>query len=182
MKKLILGGMNIFLTLTISIGLTVFGTTEGWAQQKKKVSYKWTAADAEYTKQYTIDVSDDHQIRIFEIHRTFPKNPPFFECVKVLEEWMRGGSDYIDLNGRWWGHGQYVLENGDKIYYWADGTSQSITNPDGTKKSTTIAVKHLGGGTGKFSTIVGVLRHKATFDPKAGFNKGQCEGEYWIDK
>jgi hypothetical protein len=180
-KKLIFGSISIFLTLFISVGLTVFGVAEGWTQQKKKISLKAAAENSKYTKQYSIDVSANHQIRIFELHRTFPKDPPMFEGVKVVEEWQRGNSNYVDLNGRWWAHGEYVMENGDKIYYWADGLSQTITSPDGTKNSICTAVKNLGGGTGKFSTIQGILRHRADFDPKNNFNEAYDEGEYWIE-
>lgn len=182
MKKSTFSVLSILLAVIVSAGITLFGVTEGWAQQKKKVSFRSAAENSRYTKQYSIDVSANHQIRIFELHRTFPKNPPEFEGVKVKEEWLRGSSDYADLNGRLWAHGEYIMENGDKINYWFDGISQTITNPDGTKTSTASAVKHLGGGTGKFSTIQGTLRHKATFDPKANINEGQDEGEYWLEK
>jgi hypothetical protein len=183
MGKLSFGGLSGLLAVVVIAGLTLFGVAEGQGlQQKKKVSYQWTSADAKYTKQYSIDVSPNHQIRILELHFTFPKNPPVFEGVKVMEEWMRGTSDYVDINGRFSVHGEYVMENGDKIYYWADGISQTITNPDGTRKSTGTGVKHLGGGTGKFSAIRGTLRYKKDFDPKTGFHEGQCEGEYWMEK
>ncbi len=178
MKRSDFRGLSILLAVIVSAGLTLFGAAEGWGEQKKKVSYKWAAADAKYTKQYSIDVSADHQIRIFEFHVTFPSDPPKFEGVRVREEQVKGGSDYVDLNGWWWAHGEYVMENGDKIYYWADGIAQT----DGTKKSIGTGVKHLGGGTGKFSSIRGTLRDKTSFDPQKGFHEGQSEGEYWMEK
>ncbi len=98
MKRLSSGSLSIFLAVVIGLGLTLSGITEGWGQEKK-VSYKWGAADAKYTKQYSVDVSANHQIRIFEFHRTFPENPPVFEGVGVKEEWARGSSDYVDGNG-----------------------------------------------------------------------------------
>jgi len=178
MKKTIFGNISISIAVVV-VALILFGATAGWAEQRR-VSYKWPAANANYTKQYTIDVDTSHQLRIFELRFSFPENPPMFDGVKVKEEWLRGSSDYVNLNGRVSGHGEFIMENGDKIYYWADGVSQTIMNPDGTKKSTSTMTKHVGGGTGKFISISGVLRHKAIFDPKTGFNEGENEGEYWM--
>ncbi|MDO8281775.1 MAG: hypothetical protein Q7U10_04010 [Thermodesulfovibrionia bacterium] len=182
MKKSTVIVLSILLAVIMSAGIALFGATEGWAQQKKKVSFRSAAENSKYTKQYTIDVSANHQIRIFELHRTFPNNPPEFEGVKVKEEWLRGSSDYIDLNGSLRAYGEYIMENGDKINYEFDGISQTITNPDGTKTSTASAVKHLDGGTGKFSAIQGALRHKAIFDLNANINEAQDEGEYLMVK
>ena len=73
MKKLIFGSISIFLTLIMSIGLTVFGITEGWTQQKKQILFKAAAENSKYTKQYSIDVSANHQIRIFKLTVHFPR-------------------------------------------------------------------------------------------------------------
>ncbi len=179
MKKLSFRGLGILSAVIVSAGIMLFGVTDGWGQQEKKVSYEWTPADAKYTRQHSIDVSPNHQVRIFELHFNFPKNPPVFEGIKVKEEWMRGSSDYVDLNGRWQAHGEYVLENGDKIYYRADGVCQ---NPGGGGKARSTAVFHLGGGTGKFSSIRGTMRYTADIDPGKGFNEGHVEGKYWMEK
>ncbi len=177
MKKMTSRSLGILLTFIIGIGLAAYGIAEG-AEQRKMVFYKWTAADAKYTKQYSIDVSADHEIRIFELRRTFPENPPVFEGVRVKEEWSRGSSDYVDGNGRWWAHGEYVLENGDRLYYWADGIAQNA----GTGNVAGTGVMHLGGGTGKFSAIRGALRYKSALEIPKGFNEGQVEGEYWMER
>jgi len=184
MKTLVLKGIRMLLAITIGAGLTVFGISEGWAQEKRKISYKWSAENTKYTQQHVIDIGDipGHQIRIYEIHRTWPDNPPAFDNVRVKEEGLRGHSDYIDINGRSAGYYYYVLENGDKIFARFDGTSQTIVKPDGSKKSTFTAVITLTEGTGKFRGIRGMARYTAIFDSKAGLNEGQVEGEYWIEK
>ena len=103
MNTLISKGQGILLAIIVGATLATFGFSEGWAQQKHKISGKLRAANTKYTQQYVIDVGDvpGHQIRIFEIHRTFPKDPPAFEGVRTVEEWVRGFSDYTDGNG--WG-------------------------------------------------------------------------------
>jgi hypothetical protein len=163
----------------------MFLTASGaWAQEKHKISYRSPAELSKYTQQHAIDVGDvpGHQVRINEIHRTYPKDLLTFEGVSVVEEWNRGYSDYIDINGHAWGYGIYILENGDKIFTRLDGTSQTSLNPDGSKKSTYTGTWVLTGGTGNFRGIRGTLRATARFDPKTGFNEGQVEGEYWIEK
>ena len=182
MKVSILKRAN--LVLTLSAALTLFGIAEAWAQQKHQISYKNQGENTKYVQQHTIDVGDvsGHQVRIYEIHTTFPKDPPVFEGMRVVESWGRGYSDYIDINGRHWGYGILVLENGDKIFTRNDGSSQTIVNPDGAKKSTATGVTTLTGGTGKFRGIQGTLRYITIFDPKAGLNEGQTEGAYWIEK
>src|SRR5271163_1294508 len=46
--------------------------------QYQRVSFKPSAANSKYTQHYNIDVGDaaGHQVRVFEIHRTFPSNAP----------------------------------------------------------------------------------------------------------
>ncbi len=162
--------------------LILVGSTDVFGQQTKSISFKAEAGNSKYTKQYSIDVDAHRQFRIFELHRTFPSHPPVIEGVRVKEESLWGHSDYVDLNGTWSGPGQYVMENGDKIYYWADGASRSTTSADGSRKGISTCVKHLNGGTGKFSTIRGNLIETANFDPAQNFNEAQDEGEYYMEK
>ena len=184
MKVLILKGTRLLLILTVGAALTLLGIPGAWAQQKHQISFKTHGENTKYPEQHTIDVGDvpGHQVRIYEIHTTFPKDPPVFEGVRVVESWNRGYSDYIDINGRHWAYGIYVLENGDKIFTRNDGSSQTIVNPEGAKKSTATGVVTLTGGTGQFRGIQGTLRYINIFDPKAGLNEGQTEGTYWLEK
>jgi hypothetical protein len=181
MKTFIRNGMIVLIALT---GLIAFGSTAGWGQEKHKISFKSLAANTKYTQQHAIDVGDmpGHQVRVYELHRTFPTNPPMFEGVKVVESWTRGLTDYVDLNGRVSGYTVWVLENGDKIFSQLDGTSQTTVNPDGSKRSVASTVLRLTGGTGKFLKIQGLLRQTSIFDPVAGLNEQQGEGEYWMEK
>ena len=184
MKTLNFKGISLLLAITLGVTLPLFSISEGWAQEKHKISYKLPAELSKFTQQHVLDVGDvpGHQVRILEVHRTFPKDLLVVEGVRVVEEWVRGYSDDIDINGPAWGYGIYVLENGDKIFTRSHGTSPSVVHPDGSKKNTFTGVITLAGGTGKFRGILGTLRTTTIFDPKAGVIEGQWEGEYWIEK
>jgi hypothetical protein len=58
------------------IGLCATGIAA--AQEKQRISYKVSAANTKYTQQLFIDVGDapGHQVRVFELHRTYPVNRP----------------------------------------------------------------------------------------------------------
>src|SRR6266576_6469791 len=138
----------------ISLGLALtpicFSTVS--AQERCKVSEEATAAKSTYTQQHVLDVSDvsGHQIRVFELHRTYANDKPNCEHLKRTASWTRGYSDYVDRNGRTWGYDVISLENGDKIFAEWDGTSQTTVIPDGSKKSTFTGVSRYIGGTGRY--------------------------------
>ena len=184
MNMLVVKGTSLLLAFAIGAALTLLGISETWAQQKQQIAFKNFGDNTKYTEQHAINVGDvpGHQVRIFEIHFTYPTDPPVFEGLRVVESWSHGYSDYIDVNGRHWGYITYVLENGDKIFARNDGSSQTIVDTDGAKKSTATGVTILTGGTGKVRGIQGTLRYVSIFDPKAGLNEGKTEGTYWIEK
>jgi len=175
---------NILDTLILGLALSLLAASDGLAQEKHRISGRMLAENTKYTQQYAIDIGDvpGHQLRVFEMHRTFPKDPPKFLDVAVKELWIRGYSDYIDLNGRAGEYSIFVLENGDKVFARNESVSQTVINPDGTKRSTAANVAAITGGTGKFIGMRGTMRFAAVFDPKTGMNENQFEGEYWIEK
>ena len=168
----------------ISLGLALtpicFSTVS--AQERCKVSEEATAAKSSYTKQHMLDVGDipGHQIRVFELHRTYANDKPNCENLKRTESWTHGYSDYVDRNGRAWGYEVISLENGDKIFAEFDGTSQTTVSPDGSKKSTFTGVTRYTGGTGKYQSIRGFVKSNVAFDPDKNVNQQQTEGEYWL--
>ncbi|MVT71199.1 hypothetical protein GPL21_39870 [Bradyrhizobium pachyrhizi] len=90
------------LRISALICLTVAAPiSDAFAQQTQRVSYKAGAENAKYTQQQFLDVGDvaGHQVRSYEIHRTFPTNPPVVNGLKIKETWTRGVSDYVDNNG-----------------------------------------------------------------------------------
>lgn len=163
--------------------LTLCSFSAAWAQEKHNIAYSLPTEASRFTQQHTIDVGDipGHQVRIFEIHRTYPKDLLVVEGVRVLEEWVRGYSDFTDSNGPVWGYGTYVLEDGARIFTRLHGTSQSVARSDGSRKTTFHGVLAFAGGTGKFGAIRGTLRMTVTYDPIAGVvGEGEWQGEYWI--
>jgi len=163
-------------------GVNMSAVSDGWAQQKQKVSYKVSAANSKYTQQHAVDVGDvpGHQVRIYEIQRTFPSDGPKIEGIRFVEVWSRGFSDYIDLSGPSVVYNTFILENGDKIFARIDLVSQTVPNSDGSKKTTSATVGRITGGTGKFRGIQGTVISTTRSDIKAGLNETQTEMEYWI--
>jgi hypothetical protein len=170
------------VVLVVSVFLMT--ANDGWAQEKRRIAWSTSAATTKYTEQHALDVADipGHQLRIYQLHRTYSNEPPVFEDVKVVEDWTQGVSDYINVNGHTGGYGHYVFENGDKIFYRWDGTSHTVVSGDGSRKSNFVGTTVFTGGTGKFHGVSGMLQAVFRFDPKAGINEGRVEGEYWIAK
>jgi hypothetical protein len=177
--------MNRRITLAFAtlglLGLALaLPTGRAVAQEKQHVSFKSPAEGAKYTQQSVIDVGDvpGHQVRVFEIHRTFPTNPPVISGLKLGEAWTRGISDLIDGNGSTTTYGVYVMENGDRFFSRATLVAQGT----GPGKFTTTAAGTITGGTGKLAGIKGIVRTNGTAEPKAGVNDNQYDFEYWIEK
>jgi hypothetical protein len=117
--------------ISLGLVLTAFATPRALAEERCKVSGVIPATGTTYTQQHAIDIGDvpGHQVRIVELHRTYPADTkPNCEGLKRKEEWIRGFSDYVDRNGPSWGYAAIVLENGDKIFYQYSGTSQTAAN------------------------------------------------------
>jgi hypothetical protein len=178
--------MNRHMLTLATVALFSFAvalpTSDSAAQQMQRVSFKTPAANTKYTQQHFIDVGDvpGHQVRVLEIHRTFPNDPPVINGVKLKEQWTRGVSDYIDTNGTANNYNVYVMENGDKFFVRLTVLAQNNTNSDGSRKSTATSTGFITGGTGKFAAIRGIVRSINVFDPKAGLNDGQTEIEYSV--
>jgi len=184
MKSLRLNAIRGLPALLAALAVVGFATAEGSAQDKLKISGKALAANTKYTQQHIIDVGDvpGHQIRILEIHRTFPTDPPVYSGVRGVEEWSRGYTDYTNGNGIATGYGLLLLENGNKIFSRWQNTNHTVVNADGSRRASFVGVTTLAGGTGRFQTIRGTLRYDGVFDAKAGLNEYQYAGEYWFEK
>jgi len=183
MKTWKLKCVNVLLTVVAGASLSSIPVAEGWAQEKCKRTGTNLAQDTKYTQQHVIDVGDvpGHQVRILELHYTPSNAKPNCEGLKVVEAWSRGYSDYTNTNGRAWGYATDTLENGDKIFAQWSGITQTIINPDGSKKSTYTGITTYTGGTGKYRGIHGMSRSSVNFNPATGLNESQWEQEYWIE-
>jgi hypothetical protein len=118
-------------------------------------------------------------VRVFEVRRTYPSNPPVINGVKIVESWTRGISDYTDNNGPAVVYHVYVGENGDKFFV----TSSAISvQAPGTRTMTITTVGTVSGGTGEFFGIQGLLRLSISADVQAGVSESQVELEYWFSR
>jgi len=173
-------------TFTIALFASAIAlvATEAAAQEMQRVSYKTPAANSKYSVQHVLDVGDipGHQVRLFELRRTFPTDAPTINGVKLKETISRGLSDYTDSNGANTNYVEYVMDNGDKFYSRQTTVSQSTVAADGKRKNIATGAGVITGGTGKFATIKGVVRTTNVFDAKAGINDGESEIEYLIGK
>ncbi len=97
--------------------------------QPQRLTFKVEQANARYTQQHTIDVGDvpGHQVRVFEVRRTYPSNPPVINGVKIVQSWTRGISDYTNNNGPAVVYHVYVGENGDKFFVTSSAISPGTT-------------------------------------------------------
>jgi hypothetical protein len=183
MNNCLLKDANVLSVIAACAGLMLMPASEGWAQEKCKQSGKWLAQDSKYTQQHVIDVGDvpGHQVRLFELHRTPSNSKPNCEGLTIVEGFSRGYSDYTNINGRAWGYGMNVMDNGDKIFTQWSGTTQTIFSSDGSKKTTYSGITTYTGGTGKYRGIHGMTRDSSNFNPTTGFNETQWEEEYWIE-
>jgi hypothetical protein len=147
--------------------------------RKQQVVFKVDAENSKYTQQHIIDVGDvlGHQLRLFEVHRTYPKNPPVINGMNIVESWTRGVSDSINNSGAAVVYQVYIAENGDKFFV-QSSTVEVQGEPDGRLTTTTVGT--VTGGTGKFTGIRGLLRLLVTANFKTGENEAQVELEYWF--
>jgi hypothetical protein len=171
--------------ISFGLALAAFSMSNASAEEKCKMSGSVVAANTTYTQQHMIDVGDvpGHQVRIFELHHTYPADTkPNCEGLRRTEDWVRGISDYTDRNGPNWGYTVITLENGDKIFSEFRGVSQTVVTPDGTKNSTAVTVANYTGGTGRYQAVRGVERSSTIFDLDKKTNEVRYEGEYWFEK
>jgi hypothetical protein len=168
----------------LSNALTVLDSAEAPGQEKCKVSWEVPAADATFTGQHAFDVGDvpGHQVRIFEVRRTIADGQPNCEGLKLVEQWLRGYSDYVERNGPAWGYAVTLLENGDRIFAEFSSAVQTTVNPDGSHKTEGTTVHRWTGGTGKYQDVRGIQRETTVFDPDKNFNETRAEAEYWFEK
>jgi hypothetical protein len=169
--------LNLYAIAALGLALS---TSNAMAQQKQHVSFKTPAENTKYTQQQAIDVGDvpGHQVRVYEIHRTYPNNAPVINGVKLVESWSRGITDYIDGNGPNTTYNIYILENGDKFFTRAALVAQSL----GSGKIATTSAGSITSGTGKLAGIQGIIRTTGTAEPKAGVNENLTEIDYSIEK
>lgn len=167
-------------TCGLATALTALAPALALAQEKVRISFKSPAETTKYVQQHAIDVGDvpGHQVRLFEIVRTFPTNPPVIAGLKIVESRSRTFSDYTNNSGPATGYVAYTMENGDKFFV----RTALVSLSTGGDKLATTNTGAIYGGTGKLLGIRGTYRATNVAEPKAGVNESQNEFEYWIEK
>jgi hypothetical protein len=163
-------------TSTIAAVLILLAN-ESIAQERQRVTFATSREHTNYTQQHLIEIGDvpGHQVRVFEIHRTFPKDAPTIGGLVLKEQWSRGVSDYIDNTGTGNFYGVYVLENGDSFLT----HSTTVAHKAGSGLSAVTAGRIIG-CTGKFENMRGEIRMVLTADPEAGINGGTTTIDYTL--
>ena len=88
-----------------------------------------------------IEVGDTpgHEVRVYELRRSFPGNAPVINGVKVKEMIGSGMSDYVDGTGPNSNYTVFVLENGEKFF--SRGTT--LAQNTGSGKLSTVSVARI---------------------------------------
>jgi hypothetical protein len=171
-----------------AIALCALGIAgQALAQEKRSFSVSSTGTKSQYVQQLAIDVDDvaGHQVRVYEIKRTFSVgNAPLIDGVKVVEQWSRGWSSYIAGVGPAMGFYTYVMENGEKIFLEFTAATEAKISESGSKRGSSHSTAKIVGGTGHFAKIRGTEVEVTEFDsdPTNGYNRGSGHGEYWFEK
>ena len=158
---------QLFVSTT---AILLLAATASVAQETSLVGFPTSADNTQYTRQHVIEVDDvpGHQIRVFAIRRTFPKDPPIIGGLALKEQLSHSGTGNF--------YGTYVLENGDKFF-----TRSSLVAHKAGAGLSSITVGRITGGTGKFATMQGEVRTLVTSDQAAGINEGFTTIEYVLN-
>jgi hypothetical protein len=165
-------------TTTVLLCWAVVLAGDALAQQKNKLTFKVDAANTKYTQQHIIDVDDipGHRVRVFEVRRVYPNNPPVINGLKIVQSWARGVSDFINSNGPAVIYHIFEAENGDKFFA---QSSAVVVQGSRANTYTGTTVGPITGGTGKFARIRGLVRLSVSAEPTMGVNETEAEIEYW---
>lgn len=171
----------------ILVGFIGLGANIAQAQQHYPIEDKDDWSTGKYVQQHIIDAGDvpGHKVRILETQRIFnDKSRLAVSGVKVTEGRVWGYSDYTNGKGKAWGYGVWILEDGNKIYNEWSGTTSATPTATGSIEGAFNGVLWLKGGTGKFSSIRGLMTVENAFnnDPTKGYNRSESKGEYWFDE
>jgi hypothetical protein len=173
---------SVLLTALIS-----FSANIALAQKHYPVEDRADLSTGKYVQQHVIDAGDvpGHKVRIMEVQRIYnDKSGLAVSGKKVTEARVWGYSDYTNGKSKAWGYGVWILEDGNKVYNEWAGSTSSEPKPNGSIEGIFNGVTWLKGGTGKFSSIRGLIADVNHFnnDPKSGYNRSESKGEYWFEE
>lgn len=153
------------------------------AQDKTRISFTAPASMAKYVTQHFIPVGDvpGHELRIFDLVRTFGPDGPLIAGVRLVEIRSVGYSDYTDLNGPAVSYNTWTLANGEKFFARTAIVSHNVGWSDPSKKGAeNRTTGPITGGTGKLANLRGMTRNLSVFDSKTGTPTSHFDVEYWF--
>ena len=152
------------------------------ARSRRLVVFEAPAAANRFTRQFSIEVGDapGHLLRVFELLRTYEEGAPIIEGLALKEAWIRGMTDFTDLNGLGTSYVTYVLDNGERIYARGNFLAHRLPRADGEEMLRNMTELTITGGTGRFLAIRGLVRAE-TLSNNLTFNQNRSEMEYWME-
>jgi hypothetical protein len=180
---------RVMILVLLLVALILLGSDTAFGQEKKKIAWSARPENTKVTVQQALEIPDigGHIIRINETRRTWPDGgAPTVEGRKVAEEVTRGFADLISGNGKGSGYSAWRFENGEQMFSEWQLATQTVMNPDRSRKTTFVGTYVTTGGTGTLKGIKGLGRFSglAQLDAegKITTNEYSAEGEYWFEK
>jgi hypothetical protein len=119
----------------------------------QQLTFRTSAEHSQYALERSVDPGDgpSHIVRIYDVHRTFPSNPPVAAGLKIVGGSERGIADDTDGNGNNTYYSVYPVEHGDNFFIRSSLVFQSAEG-----KLTGMSSEAITGGTGKLAGIHGI--------------------------
>lgn len=173
---------------TLTILLSIFTLSVGWAQQKRAIAFTAAPDSGEYLQDHRVEVGDvpGHIVRVIQVTWDVSQMEPVpsFNGVAVTAVTSSSMTDYYDFNGLGQGYLVFTLENGDKIFSDFNGATHTAFLDDGSPSSSHFSgIMTLTGGTGDFKGIRGLIRQVTDWNlatDKSHTQPTTFEGEYWF--
>src|SRR2546426_8624881 len=132
-------GSRFVTVLAVALGgFIVLASGTSFAQEKHKISWSAKPENTKTTFRHRLEIPDmlGHAIVMFEIRRTWPDGGgPVVEGRKVVESIAWGMGDGVAGNGLNRGYSVWRFENGDQSFGEFHDTTQSVVNPDRSRRS-----------------------------------------------
>src|SRR2546428_10052063 len=140
----------IVLVLSLLGGLILLAPNQSLAQERHKIPWSTRPENTKVTFQHPLEIPDvpSHAIRMFELRRTWPENPPMVTGLKVVEEIARGTADNMAGNGLSRGYSSWRDEKGGKRFARREKNHQAVGNPGGSRETTYTGTYLISGGAG----------------------------------
>jgi len=184
-------GSRFVTVLAVALlgGFIVLASDTSFGQEKHKISWSAKPENTKTTFRHRLEIPDmlGHYIVMFEIRRTWPDGGgPVVEGRKVVESIGWGTFDGVAGNGLDRGYSVWRFENGDQSFGEFHDTTQSVVNPDRSRRATYVGTYVITGGTGKLKALKGIARYSGLAEYNAEGNPTRneysAEGEYWFEK